>query len=417
MGVRLGATFAVALFGWGCAATVQVDASTRAELNESADGKEATGAQKTSDGAAASSGVAPSAVDVAAAKERGCLRGMVLSGDGCCWPEQRWSAAQNKCSGVPTCPPGFVRGGFECAAKDDEEARLALSCSKAVVDDTLASNDTASEHQSACYQFPSLLPDAMATLQRRCDKGSPSSCAMLGAAQMHVKTVAVSIELLSPVCKSRGATCHGHEQRVQQMPFGTGAASQPAAEEAFRRACEGDHVGSCMELALLVDKTALFAEACAKGHPSACAEAFYRSTVGSRVVDPKLNQVALQVLGKRCDEGGALACNNLGFIVERLEGHGPAAAAKHYANACNRGGALGCANLVFLAENHGNLRKKFDFGSVASLEQSCVDAPDNKEVCHARGLSLRRGYGVKQSFSKGTKLLRGLCRGGYRLAC
>jgi eukaryotic-like serine/threonine-protein kinase len=33
----------------------------------------------------------------------------------CCWPDQAWSSAKNKCIGKPTCPKGFVMKGEACA--------------------------------------------------------------------------------------------------------------------------------------------------------------------------------------------------------------------------------------------------------------------------------------------------------------
>ena len=33
----------------------------------------------------------------------------------CCWPDQAWSSARNKCIGKPTCPKGFVAKGEACA--------------------------------------------------------------------------------------------------------------------------------------------------------------------------------------------------------------------------------------------------------------------------------------------------------------
>ena len=33
----------------------------------------------------------------------------------CCWPDQAWSSAKNKCIGKPTCPKGFVAKGEACA--------------------------------------------------------------------------------------------------------------------------------------------------------------------------------------------------------------------------------------------------------------------------------------------------------------
>ena len=33
----------------------------------------------------------------------------------CCWPDQAWSSAKNKCLGKPTCPKGMVARGETCA--------------------------------------------------------------------------------------------------------------------------------------------------------------------------------------------------------------------------------------------------------------------------------------------------------------
>jgi hypothetical protein len=38
------------------------------------------------------------------------------TGDRCCWPGQRWSAAAARCSGAPRCPPGTDARGETCAA-------------------------------------------------------------------------------------------------------------------------------------------------------------------------------------------------------------------------------------------------------------------------------------------------------------
>ena len=32
----------------------------------------------------------------------------------CCWPEQEWSAKEDKCTGTPTCPEGLVPIGTDC---------------------------------------------------------------------------------------------------------------------------------------------------------------------------------------------------------------------------------------------------------------------------------------------------------------
>ncbi len=39
-----------------------------------------------------------------------------VSNGHCCWGVQAWSAAQNACIGIPTCPPGLVPQGDNCAA-------------------------------------------------------------------------------------------------------------------------------------------------------------------------------------------------------------------------------------------------------------------------------------------------------------
>ncbi|MBV8760375.1 MAG: serine/threonine protein kinase [Deltaproteobacteria bacterium] len=61
---------------------------------------------------------APPAVPAVAPPLEACPTGMERDEDTqghCCWPDQAWSSAKNKCIGKPTCPKGFVAKGEACA--------------------------------------------------------------------------------------------------------------------------------------------------------------------------------------------------------------------------------------------------------------------------------------------------------------
>ena len=51
------------------------------------------------------------------APEAECTRGQTHGGDTqghCCWPEQVWSTAKERCVGLPSCPPGMIGEGEQC---------------------------------------------------------------------------------------------------------------------------------------------------------------------------------------------------------------------------------------------------------------------------------------------------------------
>jgi len=60
---------------------------------------------------------APAASAPATVAEVECTRGQVHGGDTqghCCWPEQAWSVAKERCVGLPSCPAGMIGEGEQC---------------------------------------------------------------------------------------------------------------------------------------------------------------------------------------------------------------------------------------------------------------------------------------------------------------
>ena len=105
-----------------------------------------------------------------------------------------------------------------------------------------------------------------------------------------------------------------------------------------------------------------------------------------------------------CDDGGAIACYELGVMYQSGEGATQdfARAASLYEQACDGGEMRGCTNL--------------GFARAASLyEQAC----DGGEVrgCTNLGRMYRDGQGVTQDFARAATLWQQACDGGEVEAC
>jgi TPR repeat protein len=308
----------------------------------------------------------------------------------------------------------------------EEVGRLAQSCGALPILEAAEVATATRPEQSDCLRLANLLPAATPELQSACGRGLAPACRLLGAVLLRRMTAALSVELHSRPCTTGKDDCYGHSRRIAQTPLGAGVLDEAKAQSYLRQACDAGQREACIELGIVLASTdrvtsaEVFRRACLSNSAAACAEAIYLVRATSQLVDPKLDAHAATVLATQCETGAGLACNNLGFMVERrlAPGGDEQRAASLYGQACALGEAIGCANLVFFAENHARQARALSFGSAsATLAAACEQRPGEPIFCFARALALRRGYGEKAEPAKAREQLKRLCKAGSEDAC
>jgi len=281
----------------------------------------------------------------------------------------------------------------------------------------------------ACSELDGNVFHIAGDLEAACRKKQGAMCALLGNAYLGYRTRKVLVGLVSPRCKS-GQRCHGRHSKVVRMALRMKigrANDNTKAARWLKAACDAGTASGCVELAelrMLHNKPGhepLLRRACQLGHPASCSEVLYRN-VRTVLTEQTNLRHGVQLLTRKCSDSptAAYSCNSLGFLVERglVKGQPARKAFGLYQKACSRGSIEGCANLIFFGVNRPRATRRLKYRDVAKLAEGCNShrgEPD--DICTAWGIALKRGLGIKRQFRKGAKLLRKVCKTGYRSAC
>ncbi len=280
----------------------------------------------------------------------------------------------------------------------------------------------------ACEDLAGRLGAADAQLSAACPKDGhdAAACSLLGASRMGYRTLSVRVELWVPRCK--GADCQGHEKRSERLGFAGPIHDESAGDGAWKTACDAGDVASCLEQAERTGRadpgaaTSLHRDLCLNhAEPGSCAEAAYQIALIGRIADAPLLAAAQKVLAARCDGGAGLACNNLGFFIEKklIDPKNDDGASLRYQAACRSGTAVGCDNLVALAAKNPRIVRSVTWGDAArTLESACDERREGtRRHCAAFGVVLQRGFGHRADPKQGGDLLKRLCKAGFQDAC
>jgi len=272
----------------------------------------------------------------------------------------------------------------------------------------------------ACDELASMLGDAEPGWTMACDKGDAAACLLLGGARQGYRTASTKLELWVARCPSND--CNGVRRSAERLGFAGTKLDPVGAKKSFERACKEGAFAACAELMQRGVPKGFYRDLCvASGDAAACTEAGYQIGIVGRVADAELMTALEAALTKSCAEGNGLACNNLGFFIERklLGDRTPRSAAQRYREACERGAVLGCANLVLASVRTPGLPRTPGFEAAAkALEAGCdVAREDTHQVCFAFGHALQKGLGRKADVRRGQKLQRDLCAAGFSDAC
>jgi len=344
-----------------------------------------------------------------------CGGGKLAVEGGCCWPSQRFEGG--RCVGLPRCASGMVVSAGECVTKAAYADGLAIVCAQLDVENDVAP-PSEEKARRACEELAGMLGDAEAGLTRACDAGNAGACVLLGGARQGYRTVSARVDLWVARCK--GNNCDGHRRTAERLAF-PGTRRDPAAARAlFEKACKAGAAAGCLELA--VEGPSNARDAClARGTARDCAEAVYGVATVGRVTDAELMAKAERVLRAACDAGRGLACNDLGYLIERrlVAPRSPEGAVAFYQRACVSGSALGCASLVMAAVRKPSLARAMAWGNaVSTLAAECEESVDSKrEACLALAFAKQRGFGGKVELATGKALAARLCKAGFSDAC
>jgi TPR repeat protein len=192
-----------------------------------------------------------------------------------------------------------------------------------------------------------------------------------------------------------------------------------------RQACDGGDAAGCTNLGTLYEHgrgvdpdparaVAFYRQGCDGGNAAGCANlgTMYSRGLG---VEVDLGR-AVAFYRRGCDGGMARACTNLGVMYEYGRGveldHGRAVAL--YRQECDRGDATGCTNLGVMYE-HGRGVKP-DLGRAVELyRQGC--AGGDARGCANLGFMYEHGRGVETEAGAAVALYRQGCDGGVARAC
>jgi TPR repeat protein len=345
-----------------------------------------------------------------------CKDGKVPVDGSCCWPEQR--VVDGRCEGPPRCPSGRIASKGDCLSRANYAEDLGVTCAK--LEFGLEARPPEDSARRACDELAGMLADAEPGWTKACDRGDPAACLLLGGARQGYRTASSRIELWVARCPSND--CNGVRRSAERLGF-AGTKSDPAvAKRSFERACKENSFAACAELAQGGAPKGFYRDLClASGDPAACTEAGYQLGIVGRVADAELASAIDASLAKSCAGGSGLACNNLGFFIERklVGDRTPRGAAQRYREACDRGTALGCANLVLASVRTPALPRGPGFEAAAKvLEAACdVAREERHQACFAFGYALQRGLGRKADPRRGQKLHQELCTAGFPDAC
>ncbi|MCA9656537.1 MAG: sel1 repeat family protein [Myxococcales bacterium] len=179
---------------------------------------------------------------------------------------------------------------------------------------------------------------ALAVLGERCDGGDVRACALAGSLHHWLMGV-VAVELEIPTAGGTEFHTEWRGLRVSGVPE-----DKHKAAARYGQACDGGDLRACAYQAVLLptgdERRERAKKACEGGLPAGCALAVVAAAMKPK---PPLAKQAGAVLGKACDEGDRVSCNDLGVL---RHGQGDAAGARTALDgACKAGLPRACDNL------------------------------------------------------------------------
>lgn len=244
-----------------------------------------------------------------------------------------------------------VVASLAVSASPPSESRAKRSTAgKKVTDPAIAGKTKAASDRSA--------------LTRACDSGDSTACGRLGFAYAHGDGVAnddaKAVALYRRACDGGVTGACGNLGFMYATGRGV-TQDEKASFKLYEQACNGGSVGDCTNLASafhlgqgvakdLVRAQKLYSEGCEARDAAAC--------TGMGILSEELgtsqgDKTAAGFFRRACDEGDALGCGNLGFMLRSGRGVAadPAAARKHYRTACDAQKWEHCVNLGILLVN------------------------------------------------------------------
>jgi TPR repeat protein len=338
----------------------------------------------------------------------------------------RPAVAASAAASAASASPSTVEAAEAPADPEPPDPRFELvrKCAALAIGDGAAPGPVGIVRRAACEKLGPELATLAGALRARCDALERDACSVLAAALVGYKTAALATELFSPPCgkKKTDAVCQARVRRIERIELEALARDDAGAARLFERDCASKDARACVELAFLATKGVreheLMRTACLLGEASACPDAVYGAWTVPQLADPELHGRAAETLAARCDAGGAVACNALGFLLERglVAPGGAESAAAYYRKACDAGRGVGCANLVFLALARPALAHDLELRAIVPRLALPCDRGE-QHVCLARALALARGLGVRAKPAEARKELAALCQAGLSEAC
>jgi len=292
---------------------------------------------------------------------------------------------------IPRCPKGLVaaesgvcvpkQSGVLHLCAPEDPADCGVQCERG----SLSSCAILGRSYAIGRGVPHDVPKAKTILTAACDKGSAQACGRLAEVHFAEKDIARATALFEKSCAAGWFT---------------------ACETAGR-------IGFALPGAAKIDVFSMFKRSCAGGDPEGCwgLGSLFATGLGVKKSDTE----AYPYFRRACEGGARLGCVSLAKLIDTgVDGKNgdPAAAAKLLDNSCERGFFDACSALAsYYLEGRGVA--KDDDKAEKLLERAC--AGTDRGACVVLGVRFMAGS--KQDVPRSKQYFTRACEAGFDIAC